>query len=271
MEGNTFTHQASFKFLSFHLLFFFILLSHQASATCNNSTIISPPSNSNQTTKYTTNNPSPNQTTKTYKSFVYTSCNLATYPSICYQYLSSYASKIKADPFNLCNSSLSVVLTQAKKTRSVISDVLQKKNCNISDSASKALKDCLSNVKSSMDEIKESLEDMNSLEESYNKAFQMSTIKTYVSAAITNHETCFDGLDEENVDASLRDKIKNSMLNVQRMTSNSLYFINNLKYWFKHFHINGGYYEVKVKKKRLRCFMVLFLYFCCFCLIGNVQ
>ncbi|KAK4285116.1 hypothetical protein QN277_001858 [Acacia crassicarpa] len=239
MEGNTFSRLASFTFL-FHLLLFFILLS-QASA-CNNSTIDPPASsNSYQTNKNTNinpnsysqntkNNPSPNQIAKNYKAFVFTSCNASTYPSICYQYLSDYASKIKEDPFKLCNSSLSVVLTQAKKSCSVISDLLNQKNSYISGTAAKALKDCLSNVKSSIGEVKKSLDDMNHLYDSYDKKFQMSTIKTYVSAAITDHETCFDGLDEEKVDASVRDKVRSSVLNVQRMTSNSLYFINNLKY-----------------------------------------
>ncbi|KAI9081604.1 hypothetical protein K1719_036490 [Acacia pycnantha] len=241
MEGNTFTRLASFTFLSFHLLLFFILLS-QASA-CNNSTINPPDSsnsyqtsnkntniNPNSYSKSTTNNHSPNQIAKNYEAFVFTSCNASTYPSICYQYLSNYASKIKADPFKLCYSSLSVVLTQAKKSFSVISDLLNQKNSYISGTAAKALKDCLSNVKSSIGEVKESLDDMNHLYDSHDKEFQMSTVKTYVSAAITDHETCFDGLDEENVDASVRDKVRNSVLNVQRMTSNSLYFINNLKY-----------------------------------------
>ncbi|XP_028801721.1 pectinesterase inhibitor 4-like [Neltuma alba] len=227
MEGNTFT------ILSFHLLLFFTLLSQQASA-CNNSTINNPSYYSQKST-----NPSSNQTVSSsqkntmnknnyYKSFVFTSCNTSTYPSICYQSLYQYASKIKADPFILCNSSLALVLKESKKTYSVISKLLRKDST--SETAAKVLKDCLDNVRSSVDEIQESLDDMNNLEDSYDKEFQMSTIKTYVSSAITDHETCFDGLDEENVDASVRDKVRNSVLNVQRMTSNSLYFINNLKY-----------------------------------------
>ncbi|XP_054814340.1 pectinesterase inhibitor 4-like [Prosopis cineraria] len=241
MEGNTFIKRlTSYTFLSFHLLILFTLLS--LASACNNNSTFNPPSYySNQTSdyNYSQNNTNPSSssnqivsthknTMNTYKSFVFTSCKSSTYPSICYQYLSQYASKIKADPFMLCNSSLSLVLKQAKKTSSLISKLMRKKNIS-ETSATAVLNDCLDNVRSSIDEIKESLDGMNHLDGT-DKEFQMSTIKTYVSAAITDHETCSDGLDEENVDASVREKVRESLLNVQRMTSNALYFINNLNY-----------------------------------------
>ncbi|KAF7824893.1 pectinesterase inhibitor 4-like [Senna tora] len=165
--------------------------------------------------------PNPNHESQTYKLFILNSCNSSTYPSICYQSLSPFASKIRSDPFTLCNVSLSLALKAAVKTRSVISDIL---NSNLTATAT-VLRDCLENVEDSVEELKESLEEMAHLveekrnDDEVDRAFRVSTIQTAVSAAITDDSTCSDGFDEENVDGGVREKIRKSVLNVERMTT----------------------------------------------------
>lgn len=223
MEANTFARLASHQLLSF--LIFLTLLSfpnNKAVLACNPTPTI--PSYSHNTThpSYQTIN------TQTYKTFVLTSCNSTTYPSICYHSLFPFASQIKAQPLQLCNISLSLALKATAKTTSAITGLLREGN--VTETAAAALRDCLDNAKDSVGELKQSLDEMAHLSE-VDREFQMSSIKTYVSAAITDDQTCWDGLDEQsNVDGAVRNKIRNSLLSAQRMTSNALYFINNLTY-----------------------------------------
>lgn len=79
-------------------------------------------------------------------------------------------------------------------------------------------------------ELQDSLDAMAHLDDdssNFDRDFQISNIKTWVSAAITNDQTCYDEFDEMNVDPTVRDQVRRSVLNVARKTSNALYFINN--------------------------------------------
>lgn len=241
MEANTLARRrTSYQFLSLLISFTLLSFLNTNSASACNSTII--PSHSNQTTpshNYTSNtNPSnsnsnqTNTTTSTsnaiiqsYKAFILTSCNSTTYPSICYQSLSPYASTIQAHPFNLCNVSLSLALKATAKASSLISELL---GCNNETAKVAAvLRDCVDNVRDSVGELRQSLEEMAHLKDDVDRGFHVSTIQTAVSAAITDDETCSDGFDGVNVEAGVRDRIRESIVNVERMTSNALYFINN--------------------------------------------
>lgn len=202
-------------------------------SACHNSTTI--PTNSIQTnTDYSATTPSyygnttiPSNYTQTFRDYIVTSCNATTYPSICYRSLSPYSTKIEANPLKLCNVSLFLALEATKSASSTISKIL--KSNNLTGIAEQVVEDCFGNVKDSIGELKDSLDAMSKLV-GVDKEFQISNIKTWVSASITNDQTCSDGFDEMNVDSTLRDKIRKIVLDVARKTSNALYFINNNVY-----------------------------------------
>ncbi|XP_061348732.1 pectinesterase inhibitor 4-like [Gastrolobium bilobum] len=238
MEGNTFVRLASNKFLTI-VIFILIAISSITSAS-QNSTIPTNstqtnieknnaiPSNSIRTKYYENTNIIPSNPSQTFRTYVTTSCKSTTYPSICYQSLSPYASKIGANPLKLCNISLTLALKGAHSASSTISKLL--KSNNLTHYAEQVVKDCFGNVKDSIGQLQDSLHEMGHLNNVIDKEFQISNMKTWVSASITNDETCSDGFDEMNVDANVRDKIRKIVLNVARKTSNALYFINNLRY-----------------------------------------
>ncbi|XP_020238988.1 pectinesterase inhibitor 4 [Cajanus cajan] len=217
--------------LAFHqvltIVAFILLAKSNISSSCDyNSTT---PTNSTQTnTDYTPsyygNTTIPSNYTQTFRNYIITSCNSTTYPTVCYSSLSPYASEIEADPLRLCNVSLSLALEAANRASSAISKILSTNN--FPGIAEQVVQDCLGNVKDSIGELKDSLDAMGHLD-GVDKEFQISNIKTWVSASITNDQTCSDGFDEMNVDATLRGKIRKIILDVARKTSNALYFINN--------------------------------------------
>ncbi|KAJ7949592.1 21 kDa protein [Quillaja saponaria] len=176
-------------------------------------------SNNTITTTTTTNS------TQTYRTYIKTSCNSTTYPSICYKTLSPYASTIQTDSFKLCNISLSLALKATKSASSTISKQL--KQNNLTSTEAQIVRDCIDEVKDSIDELLQSLDAMSHLE-GEDKEFQIDNIKTWVSAAITDEDTCTDGFEEQNVSAEVKDKIRTCILDVARKTSNALYFINEL-------------------------------------------
>jgi pectinesterase inhibitor-like protein len=97
----------------------------------------------------------------------------------------------------------------------------------LSSIGEEVVQDCFSNLEDSIEQLQDSLDAMINLDSDFDREFQISNIKTWVSSAITNDQTCYDGFDEMNVDSTLRDKIRSKVLNVARKTSNALYFINN--------------------------------------------
>ncbi|ESW20699.1 hypothetical protein PHAVU_005G007700 [Phaseolus vulgaris] len=204
---------ASFQLLTI-VAFIFLAKPCISSSSCENSTI--PTNYANKSTTSTS--------TQTFKNYIKTSCNSTTYPSICYSTLSPYATKIEADPLKLCSVSLSLAYKAAKSASSTISKILKKNN--MTGIAEEVVEDCLSNVKDSIGELKDSLDSLGDLDGSDRK-FEISNIKTWVSASITNDQTCSDGFDEMNVDSSLTEEIRKVVLDVARKTSNALYFINN--------------------------------------------
>ncbi|KAG6655454.1 hypothetical protein CIPAW_05G217500 [Carya illinoinensis] len=168
-------------------------------------------------------------TSQTYEKYIITSCNSTTYPQLCYSSLSPYASKIKANPKKLCKTSLSVGLEAAQNASSIVSKQLKQKG-SLTSSETAVIKDCVVNIKKSIDELRESLDAMDKLS-GWDKEFQMSNIKTWVSAALTDENTCLDGFEEgQEISEKVKNKVRKRILEVARLTSNALYLINNLNY-----------------------------------------
>ncbi|XP_062151801.1 pectinesterase inhibitor 4-like [Alnus glutinosa] len=164
----------------------------------------------------------------TYTQYIKTGCNSTLYPQLCYKSLSPYASEIKGNPQELCKTALSIALQAARNASSTVSNLGQQKTLTPYEAS--VIKDCVVNIKDSIDELKQSLQAMDRLSGS-DKEFQLSNIKTWVSAALTDENTCNDGLDEggQKISAAVKNKIRNSILIVARLTSNALALINNLK------------------------------------------
>lgn len=180
---------------------------------------------SNLRTSLAATTTSSTSSTKEYTSYIKTACSSTTYPKVCYSSLFPYASKIKANPRNLCNTALSVAIKAARNASSTISGLSKQKGLTQSDVG--IIKDCIENIRDGIDELKQSLNEMGNLEESDVKV-QIDDIKTWVSAAITDEGTCTDGFDGQKVSAKVENKIRKSILNVAMPTSNALSIIDTL-------------------------------------------
>lgn len=178
------------------------------------------------TTLAATSSASNSNSTITYKTYVQTACSSTTYPRVCYSSLSPYASKIKGNPQKLCKTALSVATNAARNASLTISMLSKQKGLTRSEAA--VIKDCIDNVRDSVDELKKSLNELGNLGGGGSDVkFQISNIQTWVSAAITDDSTCTDELDEQKVSATVKNKISGSILNVARPTSNALSLVDS--------------------------------------------
>ena len=87
--------------------------------------------------------------------------------------------------------------------------------------------DCLENIGNSVDELKQSLVAMKGLEGAH---FEMkkSNIQTWASAALTDEDTCMDGIEENAVNEEIKGVVRSNIVRVGQFTSNALALVNKL-------------------------------------------
>ncbi|XP_059451197.1 pectinesterase inhibitor 4-like [Corylus avellana] len=166
---------------------------------------------------------------QTYKTYIEKACNSTTYPELCNSSLSPYASKIKGNPQKLCKAALSIAIKATHNASSTISKLLKQKGLTSFETS--ILEDCVTNTKDSIDELKQSLNATRHLNGS-DKESQVENMKTWVSAALTDDDTCTDGFDDGQgqVSETLKNRINDIILKIARLTSNALSLINTLKF-----------------------------------------
>ncbi|XP_054807974.1 pectinesterase inhibitor 3-like [Prosopis cineraria] len=151
------------------------------------------------------------------------SCVHARYPHLCLRTLSAYAHPA-ITPKGLAQAALSVSLDHARH----LSRFLHSHTSSLSKRSRRrqsALRDCAEQMSDSVDQLSRSLHELKHLRESTFR-LQMSNAQTWVSAAMTDDDTCLDGLGP--VHDRVVGKIKRKINRVSRVTSNALYMINRL-------------------------------------------
>ncbi|KAK9147987.1 hypothetical protein Scep_006744 [Stephania cephalantha] len=160
--------------------------------------------------------------------FIKSSCLATTYPSLCYQSLSTYASTIQQNPKQLAQTALSVSLSRARSASSSISHMLRS-NPPMRPRESQALKDCVETMGDSVDRLAKSINELSRLGgrvggQSF--LWHMSNVQTWVSAALTDDSTCVDGFAGHALDGRVKAQIRSRVLNVAQVTSNALALVN---------------------------------------------
>ncbi|KAL3714054.1 hypothetical protein ACJRO7_006061 [Eucalyptus globulus] len=163
-----------------------------------------------------------------YTEFIKTSCGFTIYPDVCYQTLSPYASTIQTSPKEMANAALLVTLDGALSASNMVSRLSNAGG--LSKREARAVIDCVETMSDSVDEIRQSLVAMKTLD---GPEFEtnMSDIRTWVSAALTDEDTCMDGFQERGIsnNKKVEGPIRSSIVRVAQLTSNALALINRLQ------------------------------------------
>ncbi|KAJ4955277.1 hypothetical protein NE237_012060 [Protea cynaroides] len=127
--------------------------------------------------------------------YISSCCESTRYPTLCYNSLSPYASTIGENYTKLVMVALEVALKATQNTSALVTKWLQRDDLMANEI--NAINDCVNEVGDAIDQLNQSLQQMNDLG-GFDFEFKKSNLQTWVSAALTNDNTCMDGLDAFN-------------------------------------------------------------------------
>lgn len=89
-----------------------------------------------------------------------------------------------------------------------------------------AVADCVEEIGDSVTSLQDSIRELDSINYKDSAKFEMvmSDVETWVSAALTNDDTCMDGFSL--VKTAVKDLVRRHVVEVARLTSNALALIN---------------------------------------------
>ncbi|EEF50972.1 21 kDa protein [Ricinus communis] len=158
--------------------------------------------------------------------FIKASCKATRYPDLCVQCLSGYASAIQQNEQHLAQTALSVSLTRAKSAGDYVKKLTKVRGIKAREY--RAVKDCIDNMGDTVDRLSQSIRELDHMGRAVGKDFvwHMSNVQTWVSAALTDENTCLDGFAGRHMDGNVKAAIKSRVTNVARVTSNALALVN---------------------------------------------
>lgn len=93
----------------------------------------------------------------------------------------------------------------------------------------KAIKDCVDEMGDSVDRLSQSVQELKRLggkSKSEDFLWHMSNVQTWVSAALTDENTCLDGFAGKALNGKIKASIRHWVVNVAQVTSNALALCN---------------------------------------------
>ncbi|CAN6451331.1 unnamed protein product [Victoria cruziana] len=156
---------------------------------------------------------------------VRSTCAPTRFPADCQRALSGHLSPT-GSPFDLAQATISASLVKATSASQFVSNAL-KSNPPVQREEA-ALRDCADELSQSLDELSRSLTEIrrSASAGASPSRWLLSNVETWVSAALTNDDTCLDGF--RSVEGSIKKAVRARVTDVARATSNALYFINRL-------------------------------------------
>ena len=91
-----------------------------------------------------------------------------------------------------------------------------------------ALRDCVDNMGDTVDQLTRSIRELGRTGQAAGQNFMwhMSNVQTWVSAALTDENTCVDGFAGHVMDGNVKAAIRRRVVSVAQVTSNALALVN---------------------------------------------
>ncbi|KAJ8512530.1 hypothetical protein OPV22_002964 [Ensete ventricosum] len=164
--------------------------------------------------------------TRIHADYIVSSCRATTFRRLCVDSLSPYASVVRNSPMELARSALSVSLSGARSAAAAVSKLAA--DGTLAPREAAAVRDCMTTTGDSVDELRRSLEEMGNPKAVV--GLRLDDIQTWVSAALTDEDTCMDGIvgGGRGMGGVVKVAIRRQIVNVAQLTSNALALINAL-------------------------------------------
>ncbi|KAL3849756.1 hypothetical protein ACJIZ3_011638 [Penstemon smallii] len=158
-------------------------------------------------------------------SYAQDACSVTRYHNICIHSLAPFADKAKDNPIIWARVGVSVTIREAKKLSQYLTKLKGNRGNVTKGRNIIALSDCLECFQDTLDNLHKSLGVLRNLSfGEFNS--QMEDVTTWVSAALTDEDTCLDGFGEKK--GKRIKTLVNRVSNVSYMTSNALALVNKL-------------------------------------------
>ncbi|XP_047973131.1 pectinesterase inhibitor 6 [Salvia hispanica] len=151
--------------------------------------------------------------------YVEEACSVTRYPGLCVDMLASFSSTAKDSPSKWARAGVSVTIGEVKLVAKYLAALKSKRYKNI-------LSDCVECFQDTLDNLHRSLGVLRNLSAS-EFSNQVGDVTTWLSAALTDEDTCLDGFEERNKGKRVVNLI-NRVNNATYMTSNALALVNKL-------------------------------------------
>ncbi|KAH6809702.1 pectin methylesterase [Perilla frutescens var. frutescens] len=141
-------------------------------------------------------------------------CSRTLHPSLCLNSLLDFPGALTADDKELVHISLNLTLQKVGRSLYVASEIT---NLDMDPHVRSAYEDCLELLDHSVDLLSRSL---TYVAPSGDPAESTQDVLTWLSAALTNHDTCAEGFDE--LSGDIKDKMSDRLKDLPELASNSL-------------------------------------------------
>ncbi|KAJ7982558.1 21 kDa protein [Quillaja saponaria] len=163
----------------------------------------------------------------TASNFIKSSCRTTKYPAVCVQSLSIYADTIKKSSYQLSQAALSVCLDRVVSAKTFIYRLTKFKG--LKPGEKEAIRDCFDEISDSVDRLRRSIKELKNGSSAEGQEFiwHISNVVTWVSASLTDENTCVDGFSGKALNGRIKRSIMTRMINIEQVTTNALSLINN--------------------------------------------
>ncbi|XP_048128114.1 pectinesterase [Rhodamnia argentea] len=159
------------------------------------------------------------------------SCSSTRYPDLCYSAVAAVPGAFAglATQKDVIEASLNITTVAVAHNFFAIGKLLRKRSKSLTTREKRAVRDCLETIDVTLDDLREAARDLSSYPSSAKSLTQHADdLKTLMSAAMTNQETCLDGFSHEDADRRVRESLAEGQVHVEKMCSNALAMIKNM-------------------------------------------
>ncbi|KAL3528539.1 hypothetical protein ACH5RR_007861 [Cinchona calisaya] len=161
---------------------------------------------------------------------VKTSCSNTLYPELCFSTLAQIprVSEKVTSQKDVIELSLNLTTITVEHNYFEVKNLIAKYGKNLTIRENTALHDCLEIIDETLDELHEAAKDLEEYPNKKSLKEHADDLKTLLSSAITNQETCLDGFSHDEADKNVRKELLKGEDHVEKLCSNVLAMIKNM-------------------------------------------
>nr|GMC75931.1 pectinesterase/pectinesterase inhibitor U1 [Ipomoea batatas] len=158
---------------------------------------------------------------------VKSSCSTTLYPELCFSAIANGAAGKLSSQKDVIELSLNITIAAVEKNSAAIKKLIEAGK-SLTKREKTALQDCVEMVEETLDELHAAVKDLEQYPTKKPLIRHADDLKTLVSSAITNQETCLDGFSHDKADKHVREALVAGQEHVEKMCSNALAMIKNM-------------------------------------------